>query len=66
MNLGKSLEIALAKRGMSKGELADKMNVSPQHVSIWINKGRISHKNLVKVCELLNFSVSKFVALGEK
>lgn len=65
MDLGKSLEIALVKKGVKKSELAKQMNVVPQQVSQWIKTKAIKQTSLVSICEFLDMPVSEFIALGE-
>lgn len=65
MNLGKSLNIALVKKGMKKKELAEKLGVGQPLISTWASKGSMTRANLEKICEVLDMPVSEFVALGE-
>ena len=64
MNLGKSLEIALIKKGIKKKDLAVQMEVKPQQVTQWV-RGSISKSHLVNICDFLEMPVSEFIALGE-
>lgn len=65
MNIGKSLKVALAKKGMRQNELAEQMKVSRQ----WIGKLANSEKAGMGSVELLanafGMTVSEFIALGE-
>lgn len=65
MNVGKSLKVALAKKGMRQNELAEQMQVSRQ----WIGKLANSEKAGMGSVELLasafDMSVGDFIKLGE-
>lgn len=65
MNVGKSLKVALAKKGMRQNEFAEQMKVSRQ----WIGKLANSEKAGMGSVELLaaafGMSVSDFIKLGE-
>jgi len=65
MDLGHSLKIALAKKNIKQKDFAERLKVSAQQVSKWINTGKISSTNLGSICEELNMQVSEFVSLGE-
>jgi len=65
MDLGKSLKVALAIKGVMNKELAEKLNVKTQQVTNWIRRGKIKQSYLIAICELLEMSVSEFIALGE-
>lgn len=65
MNVGKSLRIALASKGMKQIELAEKMGISRQHVSNWTRRQGINKKNLDALCQALDMKLSEFIALGE-
>ena len=65
MQLGKSLKVALAVKGLKRKELAERLSIQPNHVSIWIRTGRISQTYLEDICEALEMPVSEFVRLGE-
>jgi len=65
MDLGKSLKVALALKGMKHKELAAALNTSSQQVSNWIRSGAIKQTSLVAICETLEMPVSEFIALGE-
>ncbi len=65
MNLGKSLTMALAERGIGNKEVAAGLDTTSQQITLW-KKGRISHNNLVSLCVFLKIPVSEFIALGEE
>ena len=66
MNVGKSLKIALVKKGMSQTELAKKMGVHDQWVSKLANSESAAQTTLVGLATALDMKVSEFVALGEE
>lgn len=66
MDLGKSLRIAVAMKGIKQKELAENFGTSRQQISNWMNTGIIKQSNLVKICEFFGMKVSEFIALGEK
>lgn len=66
MNVGKSLKIALVKKGMSQTELAKKMGVHDQWVSKLANSESAAQTTLVGLAAALDMKVSEFVALGEE
>ena len=65
MNLGVSLEMALAKRQMQKKDFAASMGTTSQQVSNWIKTGAIKQSSIVDMCVILEMKASEFVALGE-
>lgn len=65
MNLGLSLKIALAKKGIKSKDLAEALKTTAPQVSIWCKTGEISKYNLVKISRFFGYKVSEFVALGE-
>jgi DNA-binding Xre family transcriptional regulator len=65
MNLGKSLKVALAMKGMKNKELAEKLGVNRRQVTNWICTGSIRKDTQIKICEIFEMKASEFVALGE-
>lgn len=65
MDLGKSLRIAIAMKGINQTKLAEELDTSRQQVSNWISTGVMKQENLIKVSALFNMKVSGFIALGE-
>lgn len=66
MIIGKALKMALVKAGKKQLELADEIGVHHQLVSRWANNKHISPSKLDDVCKSLGYTVSEFIALGEK
>ena len=50
------------QRGLSQGQLADKIGVAQQHISRWENgKHRPSVDVLIKIAEILNCNISDLI-----
>jgi len=67
MNIGKSIKVALANKEMRATNLADQLAISRAHMSAIVN----GHKQptvmmLLSMAQIFGYSVSEFVALGEK
>ena len=65
MNTGKSLGIALIKKGIKGKDLANKLEVHPSQISNWKRGQSMKEANLIALCEALDMPVSEFIALGE-
>lgn len=65
MNVGKSLKVGLAKRGISQTALAEKMGVHLQWVNKLANSESAAQATVVSLASALDYKVSEFVALGE-
>lgn len=65
MNIGKSIKVAMAKKGMRGKELAEKLGVTPSSVSIMSSRKTASSTMLNKLCEAFDMPASDFVKLGE-
>ena len=65
MDLGKSLRIAIAMKGIKQKQLAIELKTSDQQVSNWVNSGAIKQKSLVDMCKFFDMKVSEFISLGE-
>lgn len=66
MNLGVSIKVALAKRGMSHKALADEMGVLQSSLSQLINRGSCPSTTIEKLAAIFGMKVSEFIALGEE
>jgi len=66
MNVGKSVKIALAKRGTNQTRLAESLGVT----AVWVNRLANSRSASMATVETLasafNMKVSDFIALGEE
>jgi len=65
MNIKKSLNIALAKKGIKKGEFAEKLGVSRARLYAMQNQKRVNPETLTKLSKALDMEVSEFIALSE-
>lgn len=65
VDVAKSIQICLIRRGWSKTELAERMGVSKQIVSHWCSKPDCDGKRLAKLAQVFDMSVSDFIAEGE-
>lgn len=65
MHIGKSVEIALIKKGMKKKDLAKALGVSAVTVSSLVNSHSCKGQMLEKLCDVLDMKASDLIALGE-
>lgn len=65
MNVGKSLKMALAKRGMNQTQLAKQMNCTRVWVGRLANSQSASGPTIEQLANALDMKVSDFIALGE-
>lgn len=65
MNVGKSIKVALATRGMTQAELAKRLGLTHTWVSALANKENASTATIQAIAKELDFKVSDFIALGE-
>lgn len=65
MNVGKSLKMALAKRGMNQVQLAEKMKCSQVWINRLANSESASMATITQLAEALDMKVSEFLALSE-
>lgn len=65
MNLGKSIQIARAKRGLQVKELAEKLGMKPTSLSQLSSQDSCTGATLQKLAKAFDMKVSEFVALGE-
>lgn len=65
MNVGKSLKVALAKRGMKQVELARKMEVGEVYVSRLANSEHAGMGTVTKLAAAVEMTVGEFISLGE-
>lgn len=66
MNVGKSLKVALAKKGMRQNEFAAQMNLSRQWIGKLANSEKAGMGSVEKLAEAFGMSVSEFIKLGEE
>lgn len=65
MNIGRSIKIAQAKKGMRGKDLAKKLGVTQSTVSLMTIRETASGAMLKKLADVFEMSVSEFVELGE-
>lgn len=65
MDIGKSIRVALAKRGIKQKDLAGMMGVKPASVSQLASQTSCTGETISKLAEAFGMSASEFVALGE-
>ena len=65
VNTGKSLNVILAKRGMSKKELSAIYPCSQSQVSNMARNRTMSWESLERLCEIFEIEPSEFVAEGQ-
>ncbi|WVH05536.1 hypothetical protein KKJFFJLC_00041 [Vibrio phage vB_VpaS_PGB] len=65
MDIKKSISVALAKKGMTRQQLADLMGVSRTRVYAIAQQKAAKHETIEKVASALEMKVSEFIALGE-
>lgn len=66
MNVARSINVALAKRDMSRTDLANLMGVTPQNIHNMINRDKTNTATLKKVADAFGMPVSEFIKLGEE
>lgn len=66
MNVARSINVALAKRDMSRTDLAALMGVTPQNIHNMINRDKTNTATLKKVADAFGMPVSEFIKLGEE
>ena len=65
MNIGKSVRVALAQRGLKQKDLAEKLGVSTVTACHLANDKECSGSRLRSLADVFDLTVSEFVALGE-
>lgn len=65
MNVGKSLKVALAQKGMKQTELAAKLGVTNVWISRLANQESAGMGSVVKLANAMEMTVSDFLKLGE-
>ena len=65
MNIGKSIKVALAMKGIKQKDLAEKMGRHHVYISQLCNKEKVGSKAIESVASALGMKVSELVALGE-
>jgi transcriptional regulator with XRE-family HTH domain len=65
MNVGKSIKVALAKRGVTQVDMAKKMGCGRVWLSRLANSRSASMNTVEELAAAFDMKVSEFVALGE-
>lgn len=65
MNIKRSLNVALAKKGIQKGEFAKMLGVSRARLYAIQNQKRVNPETLTRMSAALDMEVSELIALGE-
>lgn len=65
MNIGRSINVALAKRDMKKADLAKSFGWSAAYVSRICRSPEMGMGSIQKLAEFFGMQVSEFIALGE-
>lgn len=65
MNIGRSINVALAKRDMKKVDLASSFGWSAAYVSKICKSPEIGMGSVQKLADFFGMQVSEFIALGE-
>ena len=59
--LAAKLEMAIKAKGLTKAEVARKLETTPQAVNGWVKKGQISKDNLTALANLLGRTVDSII-----
>lgn len=65
MNIGRSINVALAKRDMKRKALMSSFGWSPAYVSKICDSEKLGIGTIEKLSEFFSMPVSEFIALGE-
>jgi transcriptional regulator with XRE-family HTH domain len=65
MNVGKSLKVALAKKGIRQNELAKRIGVTRQWIGRLANSERAGMGSIEKLAKAFDLKPMEFLALGE-
>jgi plasmid maintenance system antidote protein VapI len=66
MNVGRSINIAMAKKDMRRPDLAKILGTTPQNIKNLIDRDNTSTETLRKLAAIFGMSVSEFIRLGEE
>ena len=65
MNIGKSIKVACALNDTLQKDVAVKVGVTPEHISVIVRKNTCTGKMLSDLSNAFDMQVSEFIALGE-
>jgi len=66
MNVGRSINIAMAKKDMRRPDLAKILGTTPQNIKNLIDRENNSTETLRKLAAIFVMTVSEFIRLGEE
>jgi plasmid maintenance system antidote protein VapI len=66
MNIGKSIKVALSKKGIKRYELAQMLGVTAPTVSVMIGRETCTGEMIKRLSEALQMKASELIALGEE
>jgi transcriptional regulator with XRE-family HTH domain len=66
MNIGKSIKVALAMKGMTQKELAKRLDITPPALSQLAGQESCTGATIGRLATALQMKASEFVALGEE
>lgn len=65
MNVGRSINMAMAKRDMNRTALARALGTTNQNIHHLINRDKTNTDTLKTLAKVFEMPVSEFIALGE-
>ena len=65
MNIKRAFRRCMADKGINQKQLATKLKTTEATVSAWVNADHLSTKNIERVADIFDMSVSEFISLGE-
>lgn len=65
MDIGKSMRVAMAMRGLRNNQLAEKMGVTQATISVMLSRRTCTGQALIQLCEIFDMKASEFLRLGE-
>lgn len=65
VNVSRAIRVALAMKGMTQKQLAERLGMYESAMSQLINRASVTTDKLSQVAEALDMKISELVALGE-
>jgi transcriptional regulator with XRE-family HTH domain len=65
MDIGKSIRVAMAMRGLRGNQLAERLQVTAPTISVMLGRKTCAGQTLQDLANIFGMKVSEFVALGE-
>lgn len=66
MHIGKSIKMAMNKKGMVNQDLADKLGRTLPSVSVMRGRETCSGQTMIELARIFDMKVSELIALGEE